>query len=70
MLGEGGLEESLKEDGGSPVNAAFGVLGEPSGSGNVTPGLRCGPVYIVRGERSGPAGRWWGKGRKDEPGGV
>lgn len=42
-------------DGGwcSPVNSAFGVLGEPSDGANGTPRLRRGPVYIVRGGRCG-----------------
>ncbi|KAJ7826621.1 hypothetical protein B0H13DRAFT_1918093 [Mycena leptocephala] len=51
---DAGLRNLLKvEDGGwcSPVNAAFGVLGEPSDGANGTPRLRCGPVYIVRGGR-------------------
>jgi hypothetical protein len=35
-LGEGGWR--------SPVNAAFGALGEPSDGANGAPRLRCGPV--------------------------
>jgi hypothetical protein len=68
-VGEGRLEESLTEDSGSPVDAAFGVLGEPGGSVNGTTRLGCDPVNIVRGERSRQAGGDGG-GRKDEPDGV